>query len=87
MRARRTDATQAEIVRALRRVGCLVWEINGAVDLAVQRGDRIFLLECKTLRRDGGRQTLTKTQERMRAEGWRIGVVWSPEGALEAVGL
>lgn len=82
MRARKIDATQAEIVSALRRAGCLVWPVNGALDLVVQRGGEIYLLECKSKR-----GSLTREQEDMRNQGWRYSIVYSPEAALDAVGL
>lgn len=82
MWARRVDSIQAEIVAALRRAGCLVWEVNGTFDLVVQRGERKEILECKSRR-----GSLTKSQEAMMASGWRVAVVWSPEDALRAMGL
>jgi hypothetical protein len=82
VRARKVDLTQAEIVNALERVGCLVWQINGAIDLLVCRSGHLYLLECKSKR-----GSLTKTQEQMRGDGWPIRIVWSPDDALREVGL
>lgn len=86
-RAAKIDATQREIVRALERAGCLCYSIGRPFDLLVCRAGKLYLLECKTLRKQGGRETLTKAQERALAAGWPARVVWSPEQALRAVGL
>ena len=59
-RAARTDANQAEIVKALRKIGCAVEFIGKPVDLLVCGGQpkRTVLIEVKT--EDGRR---TKAQE------------------------
>jgi hypothetical protein len=81
MKARKVDATQHDIVSALKAAGCRVWVVNAELDLVVQRLDRTYLLECKT-----GSNGLTEAQERMKAEGWHYLIVRTPEQALEAVG-
>ena len=57
-RAARTDANQAEIVKALRKVGCAVYVIGKPVDLLVCGGmpKRTVLIEVKT-------EEGTRTQE------------------------
>lgn len=82
------DANQAEIVRALRAVGCSVFSLagvgGGCPDLLVGRGGATWLLEVK---RDGG--AVRASQENAVAS-WRGGpwvVVRSPDEALRAIGL
>lgn len=86
-RAARVDLTQRSIVAALERAGCLVWVIGQPFDLLVTRAGKLYLLEVKTLRKQGGRETLTKAQEKTLAAGWPCSVVWDAEQALRAVGL
>lgn len=86
-RAAKVDLVQREIVAALQRAGCLTWYIREPFDLLVSRGGRLYLLEVKTLRKQGGRQTLTSAQEKALAAGWPAVVVWDAEQALKAVGL
>lgn len=47
--AARTDATQKEIVKALRRIGAAVEVIGLPLDLLVSHRGRTLLLECKAL--------------------------------------
>lgn len=86
--AKRTDATQAEIVQALRDCGCavaLTFRVGaGYPDLTVGMPDgRNVLLECKV---PGGK--LTDDERRFMAE-WpgELYVVDSVDSALAAVGL
>ena len=81
-RAARVDATQAEIVHALERSGCRVWNIREPVDLLAMRAGRLYLIECKSRR-----GSLTSAQERFLAEGWPVSVCWSAEDALRAVAI
>jgi len=83
VRARKVDRTQHAIVQALERAGCLVWPVNGAIDLIVTRGRKVYLLECKT----DAKPRLTATQARMIEEGWPVAVVTTESEALAAVGL
>lgn len=84
-RAAKVDATQAAIVKALRRAGCQVQTLaaigKGVPDLLVGRAMRLWLLECKT-----GNGDLTPAQRAWHAL-WPVHVVRSPEDALRAVGL
>ena len=83
MRARRVDVTQADIVKALERVGCRVWIVNGALDLVVLREpNHITLIDAK-----GASGKRTKTQQSMLQDGWPINFCRTPEEALVAVGL
>ena len=77
------DATQAEIVKALRRVGCAVCVIGQPVDLLVCGGNpkRTLLLEVKTA--DG---LLTRQQEVFQSI-WpgEVHIVRSPREAIACV--
>lgn len=81
-RAGKADLTQATIVAALRKAGCLVHFIGQPFDLLVYRSGRLYLLECKSKR-----GSLTPSQERDLAAGWPALIVWSSDDALRAVGL
>jgi hypothetical protein len=60
--AKRTDQTQASIVKALRRAGWHVWVIHEPVDLLCWKPGRGFrVLECKTPTK-GGRIRIRKDQ-------------------------
>lgn len=78
--AKRRDANEAGIVKALVDVGCSVLQVD-AVDLVVGFRGRSYLLEVKTPRGE-----LKPSQERIRAE-WRgqYAVVRSVEQALAIV--
>ena len=47
---KRRDANEADIIDALRSVGCLVWQQQGRgiADLLVFRGGRFFAMEVKS---------------------------------------
>lgn len=79
--AARVDATQAEIVKALRAIGCEVVVIGLPVDLMVWHRNAIHLVECKT---PEGR--LTKYQVEF-VEKWPgpVHIVRSPSEAVGAV--
>ncbi len=90
-RAARTDANQAEIVKALRATGASV-AITSAVgggfpDLVCGHRGRNWLLECKDGRKPPSARELTPDQIEFKAT-WRghWAVVNSPEEALEIVG-
>ncbi len=81
-RAARVDATQEQIVSALRAAGARVWFIGLPVDLLVGYRRRLMLIECKS---PGGRKT--PLQERFFAE-WAdmpIALADGPEAALRAL--
>ena len=79
--AARTDATQAEVVKALRAIGANVYYVKLPLDLLVTHRNRTMLVEVKE---EGGR--LTKDQVRF-IESWggEIHVVRSPSEAINAV--
>ena len=91
-RAARVDATQAEIVAALRAAGCSVWIIGLPVDLLVGVPGSpgiTLLMEVKTLtgKRDPKPARYTSLQRDFMAR-WRGGTVVTvtdAEGALRAV--
>jgi hypothetical protein len=86
-RAARTDAVHAEIVKALRKVGCQVLDLSrvgeGCPDLLVRRRNgEPALIEVKTPR---GR--LTPDQQRFIADWPETIVARSVDDALAAVGV
>ena len=79
--AARTDATQAEVVKALRAVGASVYYCKLPLDLLVCHRKETMLIEVKT---DDGR--LTQAQEEFLAT-WpgRVHIVRGPLEAVAAV--
>ena len=87
--AARVDATQAEIVAALRAAGCSVWVVGLPVDLLVGKSGQTWLMECKTLtgKRKPKPAKYTDLQTGFMAT-WRGGpvvTVTDAEGALRAI--
>lgn len=89
----RTDANQADIVKALRDAGCTVTSLHavgqGVPDLLVGVRGQNLLLECKVLvGKRKPRAVLTEAQE-IWWNAWRgqAAIVTCPEDALRAVGL
>jgi hypothetical protein len=83
--AKRTDANQEAIVKALRDAGAFVWVISLPVDLLVGYKDHTFLVEIKT----DARKRLTALQADF-FENWSgstLARVDSPEAALRMIGL
>lgn len=81
--AKKRDLWEAEIVSALRGIGCSVEHLDTPVDLLVGFRGRTFLLEVKT-----GRKKLTESQARFMASwvGGDVVIVRSVSDALDAVG-
>ena len=79
--AARTDATQSEVIKALRAIGANVYYVKLPLDLLVAHRKRTMLVEVKE---EGGR--LTKEQVRF-IESWggEIHIVRSPQEAVNAV--
>ncbi len=84
----RTDANQADIVKALRKAGCSVLILSdvggGCPDLLVGRGGNNFLLECKDPSKSPSERCLTADQ-RVFFQDWRGSgpmVVETPKEAL-----
>jgi hypothetical protein len=83
--AKRTDANQEAIVKALRDAGAYVWIISLPVDLLVGYKDHTFLVEIKT----DARKRLTALQADF-FENWSgstLARVDSPEAALRMIGV
>ncbi len=92
--AKRTDSTQAEIIKTLRAAGCSVHDTSregrGFPDLVVGRKGATFLLEVKrylpSRRRKVTRLTEVQLVWHLNWQG-HVAVVATPEEALAAVGL
>jgi hypothetical protein len=85
--AARTDANQAQIVKALEAAGCVVWVIRQPVDLLVGRGSRTLLMEVKDGSKPPSRRKTTPVQTSFLAtwNGGPVAVVTDVESALRAV--
>ena len=83
--AKRTDANQEAIVKALRDAGAYVWIISLPVDLLVGYKDHTFLVEIKT----DAKQHLTPLQAHFfrNWSGSTLARVDSPEAALRMIGV
>lgn len=85
----RVDTNHAEIVKALRKCGCSVYDLSrvgkGFPDLLVsfRNGNRrdLALLEVKAHR---GRQTAA--QLKFEADGWMVYIVRTVDEALKVIG-
>lgn len=77
----RTDANQADIIKALEKIGCTVYVIGRPVDLLVGRAARNYLLECKA---KGGKKTPFQERFFKTWEG-QVRIVHSAEEAIECV--
>lgn len=82
--AAKVDGNQAEIVDALRKIGCSVEIIGRPVDLLCGYRARNFLLECK---REGQENRKDQQAQRDWMAAWRgqVRVVRSPEEAVKVV--
>jgi hypothetical protein len=83
--AKRTDANQEAIVKALRDAGAYVWIISLPVDLLVGYKGHTFCVEIKT----DARKRLTALQADF-FENWSgstLARVDSPEAALRMIGI
>ena len=83
--AKRTDANQEAIVKALRDAGAYVWIISLPVDLLVGYKNHTFLVEIKST----SKKRLTSLQADF-FENWCGGTlvrIDSPDGALRMIGL
>ena len=90
-RAARVDATQPEIVKALRAIGATVWVIGLPVDLLVGYRGRTTLIEVKTI--EGKRLPKASGYTRLQKDflldwlGGPVATVTDAEGAIRAVSL
>lgn len=89
-RAAKVDANQAEIVQALRKVGCSVLDTSavggGFPDLVVGCGGKTMLMEIKDGAKPPSARRLTSAQLELHA-AWRggpIAVVMDVESAIRA---
>ena len=83
--AKRIDANQEAIVKALRDAGAYVWIISLPVDLLVGYKGHSFLVEIKT----DARKRLTALQDDF-FENWSgstLARVDSPDAALRMIGI
>lgn len=81
-RAARVDATQEQIVSALRAAGARVWVIGLPVDLLVGYAGRLMLMECKSPK---GRKTPLQAKFMAEWADMPISLVDGPEAALRAL--
>jgi len=83
--AARVDATQEQIVSALRDAGAYVWIIGLPVDLLVGYKGHTFLVEVKS----GSKKPLTKLQDVffLNWPGGTLVRIDSPEAALRMIGV
>lgn len=90
-KASRTDANQAEIVRALRQAGCTVQSLatvgKGCPDLLVGKAGRNWLLEIKDGSKPPSARKLTDDENRWHAH-WQgqVAVIEDVDQALRLVG-
>lgn len=75
------DATEAEIIAALRKAGCHIIQLD-KFDILVLTRKATFMLEVKS---KGGR--LKPSQKLLIEQGWPLHIVHTTEEALKAVGL
>jgi hypothetical protein len=82
--AARVDATQEQVVIALRAAGAYVWIIGLPVDLLVGYETKTYLVEVKS----GPKKRLTKLQEDFFAKwtGSELVRIETPEQALKMIG-
>lgn len=93
--AARKDTSQAGIVAELKRAGASVQVLNdtakGVPDLVVGWCGANYLLECKTPGRKGGLENSigTRAKQLKWHREWRgqVETVWTPEQALQAIGV
>jgi Holliday junction resolvase len=90
-RAARTDATQTDIVSALRQAGAIVYSLaavgNGIPDLLVSHKGQTLLLECKDQSKSPSKRCLTPAQVDFFGTwtGGPIAIVDSVEAALRVL--
>jgi hypothetical protein len=83
--AKRVDANQEAIIKALRDAGAYVWIISLPVDLLVGYKDHTFLVEIKTDARK--RLTALQTDFFENWSGSTLARVDNPEAALRMIGV
>jgi len=82
--ANKRDISEPEIVEALEKAGCTVFRMDKPVDLLVGRRNTNFLVECKTVRKQGGLDKFTEDQIKF-MDSWRGGPVVVLRSAEDAI--
>lgn len=82
-RAKRRDANEDQIVKALERAGAEVWITDRPADLLVYRAGRWFVLEVKM---PGNGFTARQSQDRALGLCQGVVTVTTPLEALKAIG-
>lgn len=84
--ARRSDANQPEIVKALRKIGCSVFIVEHPVDLLVGYQSRNYLIEVKNPDKPKSGQKKTKFQDDF-FKDWKgqVRIVRTAEEAIKLV--
>ncbi len=77
--AKRRDATEPAIIKALRKSGALVMQLN-EFDILCYRAGKLFMLDAKT-----GKGKATDAQQRMIDQGWPLTFVRDEMEALRAI--
>lgn len=89
-RAKRRDANESDIVKALERAGALVYRLDQPADLLVGYHRAWWLLEVKDGTKPASKRQLTSSEAIVAAEcqwqGLYYAVVLSVQDALQAVG-
>ena len=91
MRAARVDANQPDIVKALRRVGCLVAITSGVgqgfPDIVVGYRQRIYLVEIKDGTKPPSATKLTKDEQAFH-DKWTgyVHIIYNIDDALTMIG-
>ena len=70
--AAKRDLSHDEVRDTLKAMGFDVFEVNGAIDFLVRVGDCVKLVDAKTSRKAGGKDTLTKKQRELVDAGWPL---------------
>ena len=87
--AARVDATQAEIVEALRAIGATVYVLGLPLDLLVGYRGRTLLLECKCLtgkrKPRATKHTALQTAFLLTWNGGPVATVTDAQGAINAL--
>jgi hypothetical protein len=90
-RAARVDANQADIVAALRAIGCSVWVIGLPLDLLIGYRGKTALVEVKTMtgKRSPKPSRLTQLQKDFMLDwkGGTVATVTDIEGALRVAAM
>src|SRR5688572_8547388 len=86
-RASKVDVTHAAIRETFRDLGWQVIDTSGLgnfVDMVIlsPNGNHVALVEAKTPRKQGGKDRLTDSQDKLQKAGWPLVVLRSAEEAV-----